>query len=875
MRLAGEVSRVGEDHECVDAVEDADRVNAAADPGEHNLDGYEDRDGERHQNTPLAKPDGNGAASLPVLVSHGAACGLVVRVGVFAALAAVLFASAGSAAPPLRSEARGQRAAGAGWRVERSPFRVVFTHGGRVVVGETPAGAGSGSSLAYEVVGGGFHTLGDLVGEREEGASVAYTVTTDEPGRTALVSVGGSAHDLRVDVSFSPGAVVKRVFETLQGSPREHFLGGGMRRDTVDVHGRFVTGKVYYQCGNSVVAPFVATSSGYGLYVTTAGIARIALPGRSSANGTCDRDQTPPCPLTPSLSTVQLCVKASSLSYRLYLGSPAQVLEAYTMTSGRASLPPPSQFALMKWRDIVSGPGDVLNDIRELRSRRIPIGWVIIDNPWEAGDCNGSLQFGDSRYPPDPRPMLEAIHRQHVLAMIWVSPLVTRDDPRCPHPDYPDSSLLGHGKQAEIDLSNPAAAATFEQKLSELFASGFDGVKGDRGDELDLESRTVSSGTGGELQNNYPLLYATIVTRALRQFRGKNFATLFRAGYAGSQALVYGVSAGDLEGSFAGLQAAIRATESAGVSGFPFVGADVGGYSNAQPPLTAELFLRWAQFAAVTPIFEVGGQGESSHFWDFGTTTVSLFRDAATLHYELFPYLYELAVLAHRTGLPIVRPLALAYPNDPAAWSADLEFLVGPNLLAAPVTEAASSRSDLTGPPTLSPVYLPAGDWVDLFGGTVLHGPQRLVRPTPISQFPLYLRRGTALPFNLREPLIWSKPWLRDALTQPGRIGWLVAPAQGPTATAHTRSDAIRAREQDTVVSVAVSGNDRERQVLVLNHATPCQVTIAGHAVNQSPTAVTLRRRVSGWLTTTGAFAGTLLKLPPGDAVHASIHNCR
>ena len=795
----------------------------------------------------------------------GARALLVVSAVTLTAAAAPLSASTGGGAQGLT---------GPGWRVQPSPFRILFSDGGRVVASER-ARSSSVGSVGYQVVGGARHALGNLVGERRRGDSAEFTVATDEPGRTATVTIGGSAHDVEVGVAFGPGGGVKRVFESLQGPSGDHFLGGGMRHDAVDLRGRIISGKVYYPCGDSVVTPFFASSSGYGLYLSTPGVSRIAFPGTSASNGTCARDQTPPCELTRERVSAELCVKASSLSYHVYLGSPAGILQAYTATSGRPHLPPESQFALMQWRDSVTGPGQVLDDIGQLQSRQIPVGWVIIDNPWEAGGCNGSLQFGDSRYPADPRPMLQAIHRRGVRAMLWVSPLVTRETPHCVHPDYPDSQLLGHGTQAEIDLTNPAAAATLRRKLDSVFAYGFDGVKGDRGDELDLESRSVFEGTGGELQNDYPLLFQREVTGVLRRFRGANFATIYRSAYAGSQALVYGVSAGDLEGSFEGLQGAIRATESAAVSGFPFVGSDIGGYSNLQPPLTAELFLRWAQFAAVTPLFEVGGQGANSHFWDFGPATVRLFRDAAVLHYELFPYLYALAEGASRTGVPIVRPLAFAYPHDRAAWTRDLEFLVGRDVLAAPVTQGNGPGAPLVGPQIPARVYLPAGQWVDLWNGSVLHGPRAFVRPSPISEFPLYLRRGAAIPFNLRRPLIWPKRWPTDDLSPRGRVGWLVAPAPGPPAVARNGSGTINVRRHAAHLSISVTGPEHERQVLVVGAASPCRVTIAGHAVTKAKSAAALRRRTSGWATTTGELGGTLLKLPPGRRVQVSVEACR
>ena len=124
-------------------------------------------------------------------------------------------------------------------------------------------------------------------------------------------------------------------------------------------------------------------------------------------------------------------------------------------------------------------------------------------------------------------------------------------------------------------------------------------------------------------------------------------------------------------------------------------------------------------------------------------------REAAELHYELVPYLYALAQEASQNGLPVVRPLGLTWPQDGQAWASSLELTVGDALLAAPVTTDGSS----------STVYLPAGTWIDLFTGARHTGGHSTTRANGAYDFPLYLRAGSALPFNSRSPRIWPDAW--------------------------------------------------------------------------------------------------------------------
>ena len=127
------------------------------------------------------------------------------------------------------------------------------------------------------------------------------------------------------------------------------------------------------------------------------------------------------------------------------------------------------------------------------------------------------------------------------------------------------------------------------------------------------------------------------------------------------------------------------------------------------------------------------------------------------LHYELFPYLYGLL----RRREPVLRPLGFAFPRDPSAWGSDLEFLVGPDLLAAPVAAPGETPR----------VYLPRGTWVDLYAGRRVTGGRSFVRPTPLDEFPLYVRDGAAIPFDLRTAR--DSWWGVDEQEHAGRAGWL------------------------------------------------------------------------------------------------------
>ena len=235
-----------------------------------------------------------------------------------------------------------------------------------------------------------------------------------------------------------------------------------------------------------------------------------------------------------------------------------------------------------------------------------------------------------------------------------------------------------------------------------------------------------------------------------------------------------------------------------------------------------------------------------------------LFRRAAVLHYELAPYLYQLVRAASKTGSPVLRPLGFAYPQDERAWAHDLELLVGPDLLAAPVATSG----------TRAPVYLPKGEWVDLMRGNTLRGPLRYVRATPLDELPLYLRAGAAIPFNLRTPDVWADPWRVNDLLRPDRAGWLYAPGAAGFSGASKEAGSLRAQTRGTMITLSFSGAPRELQALVLTRAAPRTVTVGGRVLPEARSLAELRRSPEGWTRRAdGPFAR--VKLAPTAAAVA------
>jgi alpha-D-xyloside xylohydrolase len=719
------------------------------------------------------------------------------------------------------------------WRVDQSPFALHVLRGGHELLADATGAAGPGSRLSYSLADGSNHMVTSLIASRAVTRGAEYDLRTDEPNRTATVTVTRTSRSVHVAWRLHPETGVDTVYTAFHSpAPSEHFVGAGIDHTGVDLNGQLVQLKVAYSCARSAVTPFFASSAGYGVYFDTGAVGHMQFRGTHDGMACDDSNSANPlCTVVSAPDRVQACFKTPSLDYDVFVGTPAAVVAKYRATAGLMPMPAPAEFGTIKWRDSVKGPAQVTDDIAQFRRLRIPLESVLVDNPWETNGCWGALQF-DPRF-GDPKTLIRSVHNAGVRFMVWVSPWVT------PSPECKASldtfgtgtTLLTPQGWNAVDFTNPSARATYEAKIAALVRLGVDGFKGDRGDETDLESLQFAGGAGRAVNNVFPQLFAQSVLRASRSAGLASPVTMFRAAYTGTPAAGAGVWTGDQIPDFSGLQDAIHSLASLGASGFALTGSDVGGYATqtGRQILTPEVFARWTQLGAISPIFEVGGADRAATFWTLGPEAITAARNSILLHYELFPYLYSLARTSSRTGSPILQPLGLQYPDDEQAWQHDLELLVGPDLLAAPITSSTQ----------VAQVYLPKGSWVDLFYGQTEHGGRTVTRPTPLTEFPLYLRAGATIPFDLRAQL-WAKPWALDALSVPGRAGWL-----------------------STAGDVTLTGAPRETELLLARQSPPAHVSVDGKDVPRFPNVAALRGARTGWVWNDAPFPGALVKVVP------------
>jgi alpha-D-xyloside xylohydrolase len=470
----------------------------------------------------------------------------------------------------------------------------------------------------------------------------------------------------------------------------------------------------------------------------------------------------------PALQTAAIRVGDPYLDYYFIYGpSPQEVVARYTELTGRPSVPPLWSFGIWWSRCMYRNRGQVESIVERLRELRIPGDVVHLDPLWLRGRkekrLDGCHFEWDEEAFPDPEGFVRWLAERGFRLSLWEIPYVYSDSEMAREgtangyfarePDGgPARPLENPEETLLVDFTNPEASRWWQDKHRRFLRMGVVAFKPDYGEAVPSHATFADGRTGEQVHNLYPLLYNKAVYEIMQEERGE--AMLFsRSGYAGSQR--YPINwTGDAPCTWGGMAATLRAGLSLSMSGISMWSHDVGGFWNPRffEPPDPTLYIRWAQFGLLSSHARFHGiRGREP--WYYGEKAVEVVREFGKLRYRLLPYIYSLAREAAQTGLPVLRPLALQYPDDPVAATVDYEYLLGPDLLVVPVMNAAG----------LALVYLPEGEWRNWWTDEVQRGPLHFQTEVPIELLPLYARAGVSIPLGPEMDYVGEKEEPRAA----------------------------------------------------------------------------------------------------------------
>jgi len=253
----------------------------------------------------------------------------------------------------------------------------------------------------------------------------------------------------------------------------------------------------------------------------------------------------------------------------------------------------------------------------------------------------------------------------------------------------------------------------------------------------------------------YPFFNAQAFYEGMQSEGESDIVNLCRSAWAGSQRFGAALWSGDIQSTFEALRTQLVAGLNAGLSGIPWWTTDIGGFFNGdiRTPYFQELIVRWFQYGLFCPLFRLHGfrlpypqvedglfSGGPNEVWSFGDQAYEILSDLLFIRERLKPYIMEQMEIAHREGIPPMRPLFFDFPKDGQSWLEDDQFMFGPDVLVAPVLfHGHRSRQ----------VYLPPSTtWRDAWTGDVYEGGQVIVADAPLDRIPLFLRGDAQLPIN-------------------------------------------------------------------------------------------------------------------------------
>ncbi|MYQ39629.1 alpha-D-xyloside xylohydrolase [Streptomyces sp. LamerLS-316] len=546
--------------------------------------------------------------------------------------------------------------------------------------------------------------------------------------------------------------------------------------------------------------PFYLSSRGYGVFVNH--------PGKVSFEVGSE-----------SVGQVQFSVEDQSLEYYIVAGpTPKDVLSRYTALTGRPALPPAWSFGLWLTTSFCTSYDEetVTSFVDGMAERGIPLSVFHFDCFWMR-EYQWSDFLWDPEVFPDPEGMLARLKERGLRISMWINPYIAQKSAlfaegaahgylvRRPNGDIWQWDLWQPG-MALVDFTNPAARAWYADKLRALLDQGVDCFKTDFGERIPTDVVWHDGSDPERMHNYYAQIYNRTVFELLEKERGTGEAVLFaRSATAGGQQFPVHWG-GDCFASFTAMAESLRGGLSLSLSGFGFWSHDIGGFEGTPDPA---VFKRWLAFGLLSSHSRLHGNVSYRVPWEFGEEAVDVARTFTLLKHRLMPYLYGVAAEAHRTGVPMMRPMLAEFPGDPASRTLDRQYMLGPDLLVAPVfTEDGEVE-----------YYVPEGTWTSLLTGERVTGPAWRHETHGFDSLPLLVRDGAVLPWGADD----QRPdgdWL-DGLT-------LRVFGSGAGSGAGERTVTVPDLAGATAASFRVVRDDAGTRVTAEGTDRPYRVTVEG-----------------------------------------------
>lgn len=658
-----------------------------------------------------------------------------------------------------------------GGELPKSPtlYAPLFFVVGLALAPQLPAGPWAANVATGTAAGIAYHAT-DVIAAEPEGPALRLTLATNDPtGRVLQLTLTAAEHGgLRVSVRPEPATGVALIGDSFVAAENESYRGFGGRHNALDQRGEDFLNWVQQQNlgagqGSALVAQVPGNDDRYMFPNGKTAAYYIAPQFIAPHYGfLLERDELARWRMASDRDDAwQVAVAGTALDYSVRPGAPTDTIAALTNLTGRHPTPPEWAMGVILDRATIAFTQtaaqyeqQVRDDIAKLDELKLPTtgyrieGWFQLDAPTRAE-------------------LIAEFKRRGIKVLTYFRPFTAPDRAGTEDPEIFNQALLDDylvdnavgipyfflgnffGPSALIDFTKPAAVLWWQSRIRAALEEGADGFMQDFGEQTFSDMAFADGRSGAELHNRYPAMFHRItreeVTRWEQAHPTQDPIWFFtRAGYAGldGAARYEGANfAGDGNTDFSpssGLASQTPDMLNRGLAGAWGFTTDIGGYFDyVSPATTKELLIRWAQWAVFSPYMRLHGSiTAGTHMpWNYDDETIEIWHQLATLRLKALPYFKHVWAESQVSGLPLARPMWLAFPDDMALKDEDQQWLLGSEILVAPVvTEAATRRS----------VGFPAGCWQHGETGLRYIGPSRQDVDAPLASLPWFHRCGAA-----------------------------------------------------------------------------------------------------------------------------------
>ncbi|XZF13437.1 glycoside hydrolase family 31 protein [Chitinophagaceae bacterium MMS25-I14] len=438
--------------------------------------------------------------------------------------------------------------------------------------------------------------------------------------------------------------------------------------------------------------------------------------------------------------------------YFIYNSSVAGLIKTYTHLTGRMKMPPLWSLGYQQNRYSYYPEAEVLRIAQTLREKKIPSDGITLDIHYM--DAYKLFTWNKERF-PNPKGLTDKLNAMGFKTTVIVDPGIKKESGYgvyergikddifikysdgqyytgqvwpgwCHFPDFTREKARNWWKN-EIKTYAGAGVAGIWNDMNEIATWG---QKMPNNVLFDFDGKTT---THQEAHNVFGMQMARSSFEGYKQaLNGKRPFVLTRAGYAGLQRYS-AIWTGDNRSEDDHMLAGVRLLNSLGVSGVPFTGMDIGGFTGGP---SVNLFIRWMQIGAFIPYYRnhTAVNTPSSEPWTHGEEALEITRNFVNLRYKMLPYLYSHFYEATKNGMPVNRTLAIEYAHDDKIYDGNYQnqYLFGKSLMVLPVAGNAG----------FCKAYFPKGKWYNFYTGELQDGNSEKILPLEINKLPLYARGG-------------------------------------------------------------------------------------------------------------------------------------